>query len=71
MSVLPLKADIRQRGLHVRLVPEADLDPLALTDEDQAESSTLKQPAVEMALSASSYRRSNTPHSTKLNVINH
>ena len=26
MSVIPLKADIRQRGSHVRLVPEADMD---------------------------------------------
>jgi hypothetical protein len=25
MSVLPLKADIRQREWHVRLVPEADM----------------------------------------------
>ena len=25
MSVLPLKADIRWRGLHVRLVPQADI----------------------------------------------
>jgi hypothetical protein len=25
MSSIPLKADIRQRGLHVRFVPEADI----------------------------------------------
>ena len=25
MSVIPLKADIDQRGLHVRYVPEADI----------------------------------------------
>ena len=25
MSVIPLKADIQQRGLHVRLVPQADI----------------------------------------------
>jgi hypothetical protein len=25
MSVIPLKADIHRRGLHVRLVPEADV----------------------------------------------
>jgi hypothetical protein len=25
MSVIPLKADIHQRGLHVRYVPEADI----------------------------------------------
>jgi hypothetical protein len=28
MSVIPLKADIRQRSLHVRLVPEADCRPV-------------------------------------------
>ena len=27
MSVIPLKADIRQRGLHVRLVPIAEVSP--------------------------------------------
>ena len=26
MSVIPLKADIHQRGLHVRYVPKADID---------------------------------------------
>jgi hypothetical protein len=26
MSVIPLKADINQRGLHVRLVPLRDMD---------------------------------------------
>jgi hypothetical protein len=25
MSVIPLKADIHQRGLHVRFVPKADI----------------------------------------------
>jgi len=25
MSVIPVKADIRQRGLHVRLVPATDI----------------------------------------------
>ena len=25
MSIIPLKADIHQRGLHVRLVPKADI----------------------------------------------
>jgi hypothetical protein len=28
MSVIPRKADIDQRGLHVRLVPEADMQSL-------------------------------------------
>ena len=38
MSVIPLKADIHQRGLHVRLVPTADIgdcwgtDPLTGTN---------------------------------------
>jgi hypothetical protein len=32
MSVIPLKADIHQRGLHVRLVPEADI--LQASNED-------------------------------------
>jgi hypothetical protein len=27
MSVIPLKADIHQRDLHVRLVPTADISP--------------------------------------------
>jgi len=30
MSVIPLKADIHQRGLHVRFVPEADIQVLCL-----------------------------------------
>jgi hypothetical protein len=29
MSVIPLKADIYQRGLQVRLVPSADIDGLS------------------------------------------
>ena len=29
MSVLPPKADIRQRIAHVRFVPEADINPIA------------------------------------------
>jgi hypothetical protein len=38
MSVIPLKADIHQRGLHVRLVPVADVGasppcPLPSSDE--------------------------------------
>jgi hypothetical protein len=30
MSVIPLKADIHQGGLHVRLVPEADIATRAI-----------------------------------------
>jgi len=30
MSVIPPKADIHRRGLHVRLVPQADIDKAAL-----------------------------------------
>ena len=32
MSVSPLKADIHQRGLHVRLVPIADMPQFVLGD---------------------------------------
>ena len=31
MSALPPKADIRQRGSHIRLVPEADIKLLTQT----------------------------------------
>jgi hypothetical protein len=36
MSVIPLKADIHQRGLHVRLVPEADIAPDDILHLDSA-----------------------------------
>ena len=32
MSVIPLKADIHQRGLHVRLVPLADIQAVVRHD---------------------------------------
>jgi len=47
MSVLPLKADIHQRGLRVRLVPEADIDtgatftPRGLNDCNRGEAEAL------------------------------
>jgi hypothetical protein len=31
MSVIPLKTDIHQRGLHVRLVPQADISKSVLS----------------------------------------
>ncbi|MGA6931324.1 MAG: hypothetical protein WBZ35_18580, partial [Pseudolabrys sp.] len=30
MTVVPLKADIHRRGLHVRFVPEGDITPVLL-----------------------------------------
>ena len=35
MSVLPLEADIRQRGLHVRFVPATDILKTATKDRSQ------------------------------------
>ena len=35
MSVLPLKADIRQRDWHVRFVPKADIQPSAMPPDRQ------------------------------------
>jgi hypothetical protein len=35
MSVIPLKADIHQRGLHVRSVPQADMVNADRLDVDQ------------------------------------
>ena len=34
MSVIPLKTDIHQRGLHVCLVPEAVVRPHSLADRN-------------------------------------
>ena len=39
MSVIPLKADIHQRGLHVRLVPIAAIQPVMLVGCIAAEAS--------------------------------
>jgi hypothetical protein len=36
MSVIPLKADIHQRGLHVHLVPKADIERIRLLKKDAA-----------------------------------
>jgi hypothetical protein len=41
MSVLPLKADIRQREWHVRYVPATDIPPVRLPRQEGAVKDTL------------------------------
>ena len=41
MSVIPLKADIHQRGLHVRLVPIADIASVSLSERKRGRALTL------------------------------
>ena len=45
MSVIPLKADIHQRGLHVRFVPKADI----VSREPSAEWSRPRPPMIRVS----------------------